>query len=81
MIFIDRPLHPYTRMLLSAVPSCDPQKKKRKMNIKEKPETENDRGAFSKPLSYKMEICEEEQPRLKSMMNKRFCACHRAGSI
>ena len=30
----NRPLHPYTRMLLSAVPSCDPRKKKRIMNNK-----------------------------------------------
>jgi oligopeptide/dipeptide ABC transporter ATP-binding protein len=78
----NRPLHPYTRMLLSAVPSCDPRKKKRMTNIKGEARAENEEGcAFQNRCSYKTEICAKVEPRLEKIDEQSFCACHLAGSI
>ena len=78
----NRPLHPYTRMLLSAVPSCDPKKKKRMMNIKGEAGAGKEKGcAFQNRCSYKTEICAQIEPQLKKFDEQSFCACHVAGSI
>jgi oligopeptide/dipeptide ABC transporter ATP-binding protein len=78
----NRPLHPYTRMLLSAVPSCDPQKKKRMINIKGEARAENERGCtFQNRCSYKTEICAKIEPQLKKFDEQSFCACHVTESI
>lgn len=75
------PLHPYTQMLLSAVPSCDPQKK-RKAAIKGEARLEGSKGCnFQNRCPYKISVCLEQQPVLTQINNKRFCACHLAGSI
>jgi oligopeptide/dipeptide ABC transporter ATP-binding protein len=69
-------------MLLSAVPSCDPQKKKRMMNIKGEARAENEEGcAFQTRCSYKTEICAKQEPQLEKFDEQSFCACHLAGSI
>ncbi len=73
----DSPLHPYTQMLLSAVPSCDPQKKRNKATIKGEARIEDARGCnFQNRCIYKSPVCEEQQPVLTEKKNKRFCACH-----
>jgi peptide/nickel transport system ATP-binding protein len=78
----NRPLHPYTRMLLSAVPSCDPQKKKRIIAIKGEANLVNETGCnFQNRCPYKSGICIEQEPVLGKIENNRFCACHFAGSI
>ncbi|MFZ3056726.1 MAG: oligopeptide/dipeptide ABC transporter ATP-binding protein [Smithella sp.] len=78
----NRPLHPYTRMLLSAVPSCDPRKKKRIINIKGEAGAENEEGcAFQNRCSYKAEICGKIEPQLVKFDEQSSCACHMAGSI
>ena len=78
----DRPLHPYTRMLLSAVPSCDPRKKKIIMGIKGEARAENEEGcSFQNRCSYKAEICTKVEPRLENYDEQSFCACHMAGTI
>ena len=77
-----RPLHPYTRMLLDAVPSCDPRQKERKMKIKGEAMVENSQGcSFQNRCLYRTEICEKEEPPLKKYDEQSYCACHRAGSI
>ena len=77
-----RPLHPYTRMLLDAVPSCDPRQKERKIKIKGEARVENDQGcSFQNRCLYRMEICEKEEPPLKKYDEQSYCACHRPGSI
>jgi len=77
-----KPLHPYTRMLLSAVPSCDPGKRQRKISIRGEAGMENDRGcSFQNRCAYKLEICETLDPELKEVNERSFCACHRAGLI
>ena len=77
-----RPLHPYTRMLLDAVPSCDPRQKKEKMKIKGEAMVESSQGcSFQNRCLYRKEICTKEEPPLKKFDEQSYCACHRAGSI
>ncbi len=76
------PMHPYTRMLLSAVLSGDPKNKNRILSIKGEARKESDKGCnFQNRCSYKIEICSQEEPLLKIYDEQRFCACHRGGSI
>ena len=76
------PMHPYTRMLLAAVPSCDPKNKNRMLSIKGEARKEGDKGCnFQNRCSYKIDICAQEEPPLKTSDQQRFCACHRIGSI
>lgn len=78
----DRPLHPYTRMLLSAVPVCDPRRKEKVIRIKGEARLESDQGcSFQNRCPYKAEICEKVEPPLKKFDDQSICACHRAGSI
>lgn len=77
-----RPLHPYTRMLLAAVPSCDPRRKERIMSVSGEAGMENDRGCpFQNRCPYRIGICAGVEPRLEKYDEQSFCACHRAGSI
>ena len=77
-----RPMHPYTRMLLSAVPSCDPKNKKRILSIKGEARNELEKGCnFQNRCPYGIEICKEVEPPLKEYDEGRFCACHRGYSI
>jgi oligopeptide/dipeptide ABC transporter ATP-binding protein len=78
----NRPLHPYTRMLLSAVPSCDPRKKKEIISIKGEAGAENNIGCpFQNRCSYRAELCEKMEPRLEKYDENSFCACHMTGKI
>jgi oligopeptide/dipeptide ABC transporter ATP-binding protein len=76
------PLHPYTRMLLAAMPSCDPQKKNREMLIRgEAAEADNQGCNFKNRCGYKIAVCDEVIPQLKPYREKGLCACHRTGEI
>jgi oligopeptide/dipeptide ABC transporter ATP-binding protein len=76
------PLHPYTQMLLSAVPSYDPQKKKSRAAIKGEARIQSVQGCiFQNRCLYKLHLCQERQPLLKKIDEERFCACHLAGAI
>jgi oligopeptide/dipeptide ABC transporter ATP-binding protein len=78
----EHPFHPYTRMLLSALPGCDPINKRRIAAIKGEAGAENDRGCnFQNRCPYKTVICSEQEPVLTQIENERFCACHLTGSI
>lgn len=78
----ERPLHPYTRMLLSAVPSCEISKKERVVTIKGETGTYTEQGcAFRSRCLYKKEICATTEPRLDKFDEQSYCACHLAGSI
>lgn len=78
----DSPFHPYTQMLLSAVPSCDPQRKRKNLTIKGEARIEGAKGcSFQTRCLYKLPVCQVQQPVLKETGNNRFCACHLAGSI
>ncbi len=77
-----KPLHPYTQMLLSAMPSCEPRKKQKARLIQGEPADTETKGCnFKNRCIYKIAICEEQQPGLTSCEEKGLCACHRAGEI
>ncbi len=76
------PLHPYTRMLLAAMPSCNLQQKKKDMIIRGEAGEVNDQGCnFKNRCVYKLAVCEEVTPQLQFYPERGWCACHRAGDI
>ncbi len=73
----EHPFHPYTRMLLSALPGCNPAGKGRIMAIKGEAGADNDCGCdFQNRCPDKRAICSEQEPVLKQIEDERFCACH-----
>ncbi|HPK53503.1 MAG TPA: ATP-binding cassette domain-containing protein [Smithellaceae bacterium] len=76
------PLHPYTRLLLAAVPSCDPQKRREQTVIRGEAKENNDQGCiFQRRCAYKLPVCMEKPPALTQINDNRLCACHLAGKI
>ena len=81
-----RPMHPYTRALLSAIPAFDPQVNRAKKRIILEGEIPNPltppKGCvFSTRCPYAKEICREQAPVLKEMSSGHQVACHFAGEI
>jgi len=77
-----KPLHPYTQMLLSAMPSCELRKKQKARVIQGEAADAVVKGCnFKNRCAYKISICDEEQPGLTSCGDNGLCACHRAGEI
>ena len=76
---LEKPLHPYTQALLSAVPLPNPLKKKERIILK---------GEIPSPLSPPsgcvfhtrcpsvMDICKTKMPERKEMSNEHFVSCH-----
>lgn len=78
----DRPLHPYTRMLLSAVPSCHPQRQEKMIRIKGEATSDDGTGcSFQNRCPFRVEICKDTEPGLKKYDEQSSCACHLAGTI
>lgn len=78
----ETPLHPYTQMLLAAMPSCDLQAKNKKMTIRgEAGQTDGQGCNFKNRCAYKITVCEEVMPQLQNYRERGLCACHRAGEI
>ena len=81
-----RPLHPYTRALLSAIPAFDPQINRAKKRIILEGEIPNPltppKGCvFSTRCPYAKEICREQTPVLRELDGGHQVACHFAGEI
>lgn len=73
----NHPLHPYTQLLLSAAPSCNPQKRKKTVPITGEAKSESDRGCnFQNRCLARLPVCAEKRPELIEMTDKRLCACH-----
>ncbi|MEN6621847.1 MAG: oligopeptide/dipeptide ABC transporter ATP-binding protein [Smithella sp.] len=74
------PLHPYTKMLLEAMPSCDPKKRRSEAAVKGEaiPESISEGCSFYNRCINKLSVCREQKPLLKEISRKRFCACHLA---
>ncbi|MBZ9688686.1 ATP-binding cassette domain-containing protein [Clostridium estertheticum] len=77
----EKPLHPYTQALLSAIPVPDPEVERNKARIKlegEVPSPINPKPGcrFTPRCRYAKPICSEETPILKEIEKEHFVACH-----
>ena len=82
----ERPLHPYTEALLSAVPQPDPKRnrgRKRIMLKGEIPDASNPPTgcAFHPRCPYAKDVCKAEEPELREALPGRFSRCHFAGEL
>ena len=82
----ERPLHPYTRALISAVPVPDPVKARANQRIAMTGEIPSPLNAppgcpFHTRCPYAKESCKESMPELREIEKGRFVACHRIEEI
>ena len=80
----NKPLHPYTRALISAVPEPNPKKIKELAAIKGEIPSNTDvpKGCrFHTRCPYAKEICTQEVPIYREIESNHFVACHFAGEI
>lgn len=79
------PIHPYTRALLTAVPSMDPQRRSaRRVLCGEMPSPASPPTgcAFHTRCSFRKEICEQREPPLQQNSAGHWFSCHRSvGSL
>ncbi|NHI90451.1 MAG: ATP-binding cassette domain-containing protein [Candidatus Thorarchaeota archaeon] len=78
------PMHPYTRALISAVPSGDPTVKRRVESLKGEPPSPINVPSgcrFHPRCPYAQEICVREIPDDRDMGEGRLVACHFAGEL
>jgi oligopeptide transport system ATP-binding protein len=77
--FFARPVHPYTRALLSAVPVPEPGRKKERIILSGEmpnPLAIPTGCAFHPRCSFRMDICDTVEPQLRDRGNGHFAACH-----
>ncbi|MEG0774953.1 oligopeptide/dipeptide ABC transporter ATP-binding protein [Clostridium sp.] len=77
----EKPLHPYTQALLSAIPVPDPEIERNKKRIPlegEVPSPINPKPGcrFAARCRYAKPICSEKSPEFKEVEPKHFVACH-----
>ena len=80
----EKPMHPYTEALLSAVPVADPTVQIERIPLKgEIPNPANPPSGcyFHERCHYCTEKCVKEVPELKQMPDGRLCACHHAEEL
>lgn len=76
---INRPLHPYSQALVSAVPVPDPVHKRQRSDVPgELPDSTNlPEGCYFHPRClHRMEKCKKLQPILREVENEHLTACH-----
>ncbi len=83
---VDRPLHPYTRALISAVPVPDPlmERSRRRIILEGDPPSPMNppQGCpFHPRCSYAIEACKAHRPELEVKEPDRMAACIRVGEI
>src|ERR1700747_512707 len=83
---VERPLHPYTRALISAVPIPDPVRERQRQRIilqGDPPSPINPPSgcSFHPRCPFAVEKCEMEVPNLEEKELARFAACIRIGEI
>lgn len=83
---VDRPLHPYTRALISAVPVPDPRVERTRRRIileGDPPSPTNPPGGcpFHPRCSYAIDACKKQRPELEEKEPDRIAACIRVGEI
>jgi oligopeptide/dipeptide ABC transporter ATP-binding protein len=74
----ERPLHPYTQLLLKAIPKLDPSKKREETLLKEEHRpSASDQGCLFLPrCSHSRERCLSEEPILLDEGKDHLVACH-----
>ena len=82
----DRPLHPYTKALISAVPVPDPKEARANKRIALKGEIPSPLNApagcpFHTRCAYATDACRESMPAFEQVEKGRFVACHRVKEI
>ncbi len=80
-VLYEKPLHPYTEALMSAVPIADPEVEVAKNRIKlegDLPSPVNPpKGCkFSTRCPYVKDKCREERPKMREVIEGRYAACH-----
>lgn len=78
----ERPLHPYTMALLSAIPSPEPGGKKDRMILTgdlPTPLNVPPGCAFHPRCPFKLDICDQVEPELKDRGDGHMAACHMEG--
>jgi len=69
-------------MLMAAMPGCDPLGKKKEMPVRGEAGDAGDGGcSFKNRCMYKIAVCDEKVPELRSYPGRGLCACHRTGEI
>jgi peptide/nickel transport system ATP-binding protein len=76
-----KPLHPYTEVLMSAVPIPDPRLRNRRQRIKPEGEVADPvnppSGCYFHPrCRYAQDRCKVEEPSLREIEPRHFAACH-----
>lgn len=82
----DKPLHPYTRALISAIPEPDPDVTRNKQRVLLKGEIPSSINPpsgckFRTRCQYVQDICKNDEPDLKEISPGHYCACHFAGKL
>jgi oligopeptide transport system ATP-binding protein len=83
---VERPLHPYTRALVSAVPVPDPVRERKRQRIilegdPPSPMNPPHGCAFHPRCRYAIDACKVSRPELEEKEPSRFAACIRVGEI
>jgi dipeptide transport system ATP-binding protein len=80
---LDRPLHPYTRMLLSSTPFVDPARRVVTVPVRGELPSPLDPPpgcAFASRCSYAQEVCQVDRPALRNVAG-RLVSCHFAETV
>lgn len=77
----EKPLHPYTQALISAIPVPDPNFEEERQRIKLEGEVPSPINPpvgckFVKRCKHAMDICSKETPKIKEVEKDHFVACH-----
>ncbi|MBE9546063.1 MAG: dipeptide ABC transporter ATP-binding protein [Proteobacteria bacterium] len=78
-VFYENPLHPYTKVLLSAVPVPDPERKKKRIILSGDVPSPIDPPAgcsFHPRCPHRIDICGKVEPKLTDRGGGHYVACH-----